>query len=145
MNERELHDLLFSFVGLFHEKFLMRFRRHDSSLPGLKKNHYKILGMLHQHNYLISSDIGRMMDVEKGSLTILIDQLEERGLIRRRVDPCDRRKLHILLSDTGKKEMDEVVAQRAGEIKDLLQGMDEQKIKKFTECLKYSVGIMKEI
>jgi DNA-binding MarR family transcriptional regulator len=65
----------------------MRFRRHDSSLPGLKKTITRFWACMHQHNYLISSDIGRMMDVEKGSLTILIDQLEERGLIRRRVDP----------------------------------------------------------
>lgn len=145
MNEMELHDLLFSFVGLFHEKFMGRFRRHDSRFPGLKKNHYKILGMLHHHEYLISSDIGRMLDVEKGSLTTLIDQLDERGLIIRRADPCDRRKLHILLSDAGREEMNKVVAQHAGEIKELLQGMDEQKIQKFTECLKYSVSVMKEI
>ena len=36
---------------------------------------------------MIPTEIGKLLDVERGSLTALIDQLEEMGLVKRCNDP----------------------------------------------------------
>ena len=80
---KELHDLLFTFIGIFHEKFLSRYHNYYECYPMLKKNHVKIISVLYQHKHLIPTEIGKLLDVERGSLTALIDQLEEMGLVKR--------------------------------------------------------------
>ncbi len=142
---KELHELLFGFMGLFHEKFLIRFRQQDACYLELKKNHFKILGTLSQHEFLMASEIGRMLDIEKGSITTLIDQLVEKGLVIRRDDPGDRRKSQISLSEVGREEMNRIIDQHAREIGDYLQDIKAQEIRQFLDCLRYTVAFMKEL
>lgn len=142
---KELHELLYSFMGLFHEKFLIRFRQHDPKVPGLKKNHLKIMGLLFQNEFLMSSEIGRRLDIEKGSITTLIDQLVEMGLAVRRSDPGDRRKSQISLSETGREEMRQIMEQHIREILDYLQGIPDREIEQFIECMRYAVDFINKI
>lgn len=142
---KELHELLFSFTGLFHEKFLMRFRHRDHNLPGLKKNHFKIMGLLSQHDFLMSSEIGRRLDIEKGSITTLIDQLVEKGLVARQIDPCDRRKSQVSLSAAGREKMNSLLELHAGEIEKCLQDMKASEINQFLDYMRFAVGFMNKI
>ncbi|NPV93278.1 MAG: MarR family transcriptional regulator [Firmicutes bacterium] len=141
----ELHDLLFNFVGLFHEKFLYGFRRQNAGFMGLKKNQFKILGRLSCHHSLTSTEIGRMLDLEKGSVTTLIDQLEEYGLVVRGYDPDDRRKFQIVLSDAGREAVNTINAGHVEGLGALLHGVDEREVDRFFECLQYSVAFMKKL
>ena len=142
---KEMHELFFSFVGLFHEKFLVRFRRRDPNLPGLKKNHFKIMGMLSQHEFLMSSEIGRRLDIEKGSITTLIDQLLEKGLVTRQIDPNDRRKSQVSLSTVGREEMNSLLEEHAEEIECCLQDMDASEINQFLDYMRYAVRFMNKL
>ncbi len=60
---KELHDLLFSFMGLFHEKFMFKFRRQFDATPWMKKNHVKIINILFQESPLISTEISKRLDI----------------------------------------------------------------------------------
>ncbi|MEN6325387.1 MAG: MarR family transcriptional regulator [Syntrophomonas sp.] len=142
---RELHELLFSFMGLFHEKFLVRFRQRDPNLPGLKKNHFKIMGLLSQHGFLMSSEIARRLDIEKGSITTLIDQLLEKGLVTRQIDPNDRRKSQVSLSESGREKMNSLLEQHAQEIEYCLQDMNAHEIMQFLDCIRYAVRFMNKL
>lgn len=142
---KELHNLLFSFMGLFHEKFLIRFRQSVPEITGLKKNHYKIMGLLSHHDFLMSSEIGRRLDIEKGSITTLIDQLVDKGLVIRQSDPNDRRKWQVLLSTTGREQMNILLEQHSREIICYLQEMDTSETERFLNCLRYAVGFMKKL
>ncbi len=141
----ELHELLFSFIGLFHERCITAFRRHDSALPGLKKNHFKILGQLTHRQSLTSSEIGRLLDIEKGSVTALIDQLEAHELVIRRYDPFDRRKSQISLSEEGQNEMKNIVDMHTRELEVLFSCIEEQDLQRFLESMRYSVALMKNL
>lgn len=142
---RELNQLLFGFMGLFHEKFLIPFRQYDKDLPGMKKNHYKILGILFQHQFLTSTEIGRRLDIEKGSLTTLIDQLAEKELVIRCDDPNDRRKSQISLSNTGRQEMNQIINQHAQLTVNFLHRIDAGETEQFLECMRYVVAYMAKI
>lgn len=140
---KEIHDLLFSFMGLFHEKYLKRFRQEHFNESCLKKNHIKILNVLYQDDCLTLTEIGKRLDVEKGSLTTLIDQLEERELVHRSNDPADRRKTLISLSPGGRDKMDQVMKFYAQKMDEFLSWADPQEIQQFLANLRFVVQFMK--
>ncbi|HPZ42633.1 MAG TPA: MarR family winged helix-turn-helix transcriptional regulator [Bacillota bacterium] len=141
----ELHDLLFTFFGIFHEKFLSRYRRYYECLPMLKKNHVKIISVLYQHKHLIPTEIGRLLDIERGSLTALIDQLEEMGLVKRCNDPMDRRKSLISLTPAGRCEMNKIMDNYIQNLSLFFQDVDPGELKQFTESLRFAVEFMKKL
>lgn len=142
---KELHNLLFTFSGMFHEKFLCRFRRHYDGNPRIKKNHVRIISILYQHEHLIPTEIGKMLDMEKGSLTTLIDQLKEMGLVIRCPDPGDRRKFLISLSAAGREEMNSIMDNYTDNLSSLLHDIDPGEIKQFIASLQYAVKFMTKL
>jgi Transcriptional regulators len=139
----ELHFLLFNFMGLFHNKFLHEFRKKASG--ELKKNHVKIISMLYQQPYLTSTEIARMLDIEKGSVTTLIDQLTEAGLVVRCDTPNDRRKTLVKLTEPGRSKMEQIRASDIETINEILQDVDGNDLQQFLECLRYSMRFMNRL
>jgi len=142
---KEIHDLLFASMGLFYEKFFCRFRHEIICEPHLKKNDIKILTILYQHAPMILTEIGKRLDIEKGSLTTLIDSLEEKNLVVRSNDPADRRKTLISLSTKGMEEMDRVMDFYAKRIDDSLSMVDPGEIKEFQINLQKVVEFLKKV
>lgn len=142
---RELHELLFTMMGMFHEKFFRSFRQHCVGGSPMKKNHAKILGILYQHQPLIPTEIGKMLDIEKGSLTTLIDQLQEWGLVIRCDDPGDRRKSLISLSIQGMIQMNQVAEHHAQMLKAIFQEADDEEVKQFMTSLRYAAQFMQKL
>lgn len=142
---RELHDLLFKTMGLFHEKFLCQFSKESQQYPGIKKNHIMIIGFLYQNQVLTATEIAKMLNMEKGSLTTLIDQLEEFGLVIRCKDINDRRKALISLTDAGKAEMEDMMTNSAQRMGNILGDADPDELLKFVDSLRYAVEFMQKI
>ncbi|WP_425807169.1 MarR family winged helix-turn-helix transcriptional regulator [Desulfitobacterium sp. Sab5] len=144
-NAKEIYDLALNFMGLFREKFALRSRNDFSCISYLKKNHIKILIILYKHEYITMTEIGKMLDIEKGSLTTLIDSLVENDFVNRSNDPNDRRKSLVSLSPHGREAADEVIGLYAQKVYRLLHEVDPEKLQKFMSSLKYVVGFMKTI
>lgn len=142
---KQIHYLLFSFVGLFHEKVFLEFRQESNCDSSLKKNHKKILNILYLHDKLPITQISKLLDIEKGSLTTLIDLLEEKDFVMRLNDPTDRRKFLISLSNNGKKEMDRVMNFFAQRMNDSLHKFSAEEIQKFQNNLEFVVDLMKKL
>jgi len=145
---KQIHNLLFAFMGLFHEKFLLRFRQdsHDSTrVPCFKKNHMKILNTLYQKDSITLTEIGKMLDIEKGSLTTLIDLLEKENFVIRTSDPSDRRKTLVCLSSHGREQMDRVMDLCARKMDEILHDTDAVEIQQFLSNLRSVVKFMKKI
>ncbi len=62
--------------------------------------HYLVLRML-QSETLTSSTIGQRMDLDPSFVVRIIDSLERKGLARRGVDPHDRRRNPIQITEKG--------------------------------------------
>lgn len=141
----EIHKLLFCFMGMFHEKFLHRFRKKKTAGHQLKKNHIKIISMLYQLRNLTSTDIARMLDIEKGSVTTLIDQLTGAGLAIRCGTLHDRRKSLILLTESGRAEVENIIEDDLRSINQILRDVDSSDRKKFADSLRYAVEFMSKL
>lgn len=138
----EMHVLLFTFMGRFHEKFFMNYRQFlDSALP-LKKNQTKIISMLYHRNCLTPTELARMLDIEKGGLTTIIDQLEQMDLVVRSPDARDRRKQLLSLSQQGRRVMEQVLERYTESIREQFNLVDQQELDKFMNSLRYVVEFM---
>jgi len=69
-------------------------------------------------------DLGNLMLVSPSNMTGLIDRLERDGLVRRSPDPHDRRSFRALITEKGKKLLEEVLPQHVAYVEDLLRSMD---------------------
>lgn len=142
---QELHVLLFTFLGMFHEKFLLNLRKQNEIEPGVKKNHRKIISILYHYDGLTSTEIGRMLDIEKGSLTTMIDQLEEMELVLRSADPSDRRRALLSLSPEGRQKMDHMMQKYAESLVELFKDVETEEKEEFINSLRYVVEFMKKL
>lgn len=142
---KELHLLFFSFMGIFHKKIVRKFRKEKHFTHKVNKNQAKVIHVLYQFDSLTFTELGKMLDIEKGSLTTIIDQLEELDIVIRTPDPEDRRKYRLSLSAAGKKEMDQVMEKHTQSIIDSFQGVSEKDLEQFFANLRYVVQFMKRL
>ena len=98
---------------------------------GLTIGQPKILDYLKEHDGSNQKEIARACFLEAGSLTIILNKMEEKGLIERRILNGNRRSLHIFLTEEGKKKQ-QLVADAFLEIeKKALSNISEKEYEQF--------------
>jgi DNA-binding MarR family transcriptional regulator len=138
----EMHVLLFAFMGKFHEKFFLNYRQHLDFAMSLKKNQTKIISILYHRNGLTATELAKMLNIEKGGLTTIINQLAQMGLVIRMPDPNDRRKQQLSLSQQGREVMERVMERYVDSIVQQFKQADQQELDKFMNSLRYVVNFM---
>lgn len=148
MNEekaKELHQLLFSFMGTFHKKILIGFRKDADLQPRLKKNQSKILNVLYQKHSITPTELGKCLDIEKGGLTTIIDQLVEMELVIRTADPFDRRKTLLSLGVEGKRYMENVMQAFSQLTMELFRDVEPKELDQYLVNMRYVTKFMKRL
>jgi DNA-binding MarR family transcriptional regulator len=84
---------------------------------GLTPFHWLVLCCLWQKDGLPTSSIGEQLQQVGGTLTGVLDRMEERGLVRRERDSSDRRIWRIWLTDAG-KELEKILPPIAAELRE---------------------------
>jgi MarR family 2-MHQ and catechol resistance regulon transcriptional repressor len=87
---------------------------HDRIKEEMAKNklsitEFSVLEVLYQKGKQTIQKIGNCILISSGSMTYVIDKLEQRGLISRNACPEDRRVIHVILTDDGKELMEEIM------------------------------------
>ncbi|MFJ7728621.1 MarR family winged helix-turn-helix transcriptional regulator [Neobacillus sp. NPDC097160] len=70
---------------------------------------FSVLEVLYQKEKQTIQKIGNCILISSGSMTYVIDKLEQRGLLSRNACPDDRRVIHVILTDDGKELMEEIM------------------------------------
>lgn len=96
--------------------FLMQTSKaiHDRIKDEMAKNklsitEFSVLEVLYQKGKQTIQQIGNRILISSGSMTYVIDKLEQRGLLSRNACPDDRRVIHVLLTDGGNELMAEIM------------------------------------
>ena len=84
---------------------------------GLTAFHWVVLCCLWEEDGLATSTIGERLKQVGGTLTGVLDRMEERGLVRRERDSRDRRIWRIWLTESG-KQLEQVLPPIAVEIRE---------------------------
>lgn len=107
---------------------------------GLSKSSLNIL-MLLRHGSdegMQLHDLGELLLVSRANITGLIDHLEDKGYVKRLVDPQDRRARHARITQKGEALLDEFMPVHYRNLKGLLRGLSEDE----RETL---VGLLKKV
>jgi DNA-binding MarR family transcriptional regulator len=73
----------------------------DAHGDGLRGYHYRLLAALEQWGPASQADLGRDTGIDRSDVTAALTLLEERGLVRREVDPMNRRRKIVSMTDAG--------------------------------------------
>ncbi|MCP6757656.1 MAG: MarR family transcriptional regulator [Fischerella sp. CENA71] len=120
---------------LLYRKFTERLEPY-----GLTPFHWVILCCLWEENGLPTSTIGERLKQVGGTLTGVLDRMEERGLVRRERDCRDRRIWRIWLTDAG-KELESILPDLAVEVREqALQGISHAEREQFARMLNQAIA-----
>jgi DNA-binding MarR family transcriptional regulator len=102
---------------------------------GLTDAQWKPLLLLQQGVCSTAADISRMIGLDTGALTRLLDRLESKGLIRRVRSLADRRVINLELTAEGQRVANEVPGIIVGLANQFLDGFSEQEYQQFRHYL----------
>ena len=75
------------------------------------------------------------LNIEKGSLTSMIDDLTKKGYVYREKDLADRRKYMIVITEEGEKLAVDFTSKLTNELEEKLFKLDEDDRKKYQQAL----------
>ena len=101
--EKEMKALN-TYVKLMRAAESMTARAHEHlSSAGLTISQFGVLEALYHRGPLSQKEIGQKILRSSGNITMVIDNLEKRSLVRRERDQHDRRSFIVHLTEAGKK------------------------------------------
>jgi DNA-binding MarR family transcriptional regulator len=107
---------------------------------GLTPFHWLVLCCLWEEDGLATSSIGEKLQQVGGTLTGVLDRMEERSLIRRERDNRDRRIWRIWLTDAG-RELENVLPQLVADLRDeTWQGVSYAEREQFSQLLNRAIA-----
>lgn len=99
------HYLIMSEHSMFQKELLMKLKG-----SGLTIGQPKVLDYLKDHNGASQKDIALGCHIDPGTLTTLLNRMEETGLVERRMLNGNRRSFYIFLTELGERKLELVSA-----------------------------------
>jgi MarR family 2-MHQ and catechol resistance regulon transcriptional repressor len=93
---------------------------------GLTISQFGILDALYRGGAYCQKELGDKIFKSSGNITLVIDNLEKRGLVRRQRKGEDRRYISIHLTDDGRRVISEVLPKVANFIQDELKVLSKE-------------------
>ncbi|ADG86854.1 transcriptional regulator, MarR family [Thermobispora bispora DSM 43833] len=83
------------------------------------------------------SDLAAQTSMSTSGITRVVDRLEREGLVERRACPNDRRSLYAVLTDAGRKRLEQVLPQHLADIETWFTGLlTPEQLTQFLEALR---------
>jgi len=142
---KELHNSFHEFGPLYYKKFGVIFHKEDGIQPKCYKNQIRAMFIIHDNEKITPTDLGKCMDLRKGSLTTLIDSLEEINFVQRLPDSNDRRKVWISLTKEGMEYLALKREKHQTYFKQMFGALSEEELTEFIMCLKKINHLMNKL
>ena len=130
--DTSFHYLLMANQALLHKKLLAGLKDTDLTL-----GQPKILDYLKEHNGSSQKEIAKGCHIEAASLTSVLNRMEEKGIVERKMLNNNRRSFYIFLTEKG-KELQKIVEKEFACLEETaFQGIsEEEKIRFLNTFLK---------
>ncbi|GAB3151850.1 MarR family transcriptional regulator [Amycolatopsis stemonae] len=116
----------------------------DYPLPGAQ---VEVLRVVADHPGIGVAAAARELHLAANSVSTLVNQLDEAGLLRREPDPADRRATRLEITDAARERMATLRLARTGIVAGALTGLSEEDIEAIEHALpalEKLMGILKE-
>ncbi|MFI5304809.1 MAG: MarR family winged helix-turn-helix transcriptional regulator [Nitrospiria bacterium] len=111
---------------------------------GLTISQFGILDALYRCGALCQRELGEKIFKSSGNITLVVDNLEKRSLVRRERKGNDRRYISIHLTDEGRRVISEVLPKVANFIQDELKILSEEEQKSLGSMCRKLSGLPNE-
>lgn len=142
---KEITQLFLEFHPIHQQKITSLFSKNTNDPYNCNRNQIKAIMIIGKHGEIIPTILGKCLGLQRGSLTTLLDSLEDMGLINKISHPKDRRKLLITLTDKGIEYRHLKAKQFEQELSHLFDNLTEEKLDEFIPCFKNVLDTMKEL
>jgi len=139
----ELHALYISLIPLL-QKCNTRENIDRSDKLG-NKNQVMAIMIIGKAETISMTSLSKFINMEKGSLTTLIDSLEKMDYVKRLDDPNDRRKKMLSLTAEGIIQLRVIEEQSKKSFADMIGKLNESEIDEMFTSLKSLVKILRKI
>lgn len=140
----ELHELYFNLIPLFYKCKTIYMDR-NKTYDLCNKNQSMAVMIIGKAEEITPTALSKLINMEKGSLTALIDSLVEKKLAIRSNDPEDRRKILLSLTSEGIEHMKAIEEQSKQELLLMVANLDEKEVDQMHDSLKILVELLKKI
>lgn len=137
MEERKLENTLYSSIArLFHRnRCFMDEQLRKRGITELGFSHVRIIIILHVFKVLSMKEVTEKISKDKSTVTILVNKLEKKGYLRKKVCEEDRRVTYLELEDRAKEILNIIF-----EVSDIFQSrvekiLDEEERKMFIKIM----------
>lgn len=120
------HYTLMAVQAMVQKKLLSSLKH-----TGLTAGQPKVLDYLREHNGANQKEIAGGCHIEAGSLTSVLNRMENNGLVERRMLHDNRRTYYIFLTDKGRSLSDLVAGEFSGLEKEVFRGISEAEQEQF--------------
>jgi len=121
-DDTELSLNLFIVFARSHRAVFDHIKR-DIQNYGLNPTEFGVLELLYHKGPQALQHIGQKILLASGSITYVVDRLEEKGLLNRKPCKQDRRVTYAEISDTGKSLMEEIFPKHREVIKNIFSNL----------------------
>ncbi|OAS86698.1 MULTISPECIES: MarR family winged helix-turn-helix transcriptional regulator [Metabacillus] len=126
---------LFIVLSRAHRAFNDVVNKHISTFK-LNPTEFAVLELLYHKGDQPLQQIGGKILLASGSITYVVDKLEQKGLLARRACPKDRRVTHAQITDKGKKLIEEIFPPHEERINEIVSVLTDEEKSMVTELLK---------
>lgn len=137
MEERKLENTLYSSIArLFHKnRCFMDEQLRKRGITELGFSHIRIIIILHVFKVLSMKEVTEKISKDKSTVTILVNKLEKKGYLRKKVCEEDRRVTYLELEEKAKEILNIIF-----EVSDIFQNrveniLDEEERKMFIKIM----------
>jgi len=103
---------------------------------GLTAPQFDVLVTLGNTPGLTMNVLAQKTLVTKGTLTGIVDRLEQKGLVRREVPPENRRCFRVVLTEEGEKLFEQIFPAHVAYLKERFQKLSPEEMAQIQACLK---------
>ena len=124
------HYLIMAEHSIFQKELLNRLKN-----TGLTIGQPKVLDYLKDHDGAGQKEIARGCHIEPGTLTTILNRMEDAGLVERRMLNGNRRSLYVFLTEKGKEQLKLVTEAFSWMEKEAFRGISETERKTFMDLM----------
>lgn len=110
-------------------------KRVYNSAFGLPADSFGILMIIHYQEGLTQQELADFLRKDKSTVQRLIDTMEEKRLVQRIIDPTDKRKNNIAITQSGKEVINDICAKEKKMFRDLAKGINASDMLNFQRVL----------
>ncbi|VVB78522.1 Transcriptional regulator SlyA [uncultured archaeon] len=139
----ELVNDLFISANLIKSILFKIIKNNKELAPNHSSSH--VLHMLYKNGIMTMTDIGEDLCISKPNLTVIIEQLVEKNLVKRIYEESDRRVIKIQITDKGKDLLIKTKKIIKEEFKKALSNLNQKDVEDFSKNLKNINAIITKI